>query len=208
MESRLKNSSVAVLVTLVTAFSSIALAQNKTPDYYRCENRVGGEWNYGRAPAACDAGSFGSDSFVYSYLSPAVFYDALPISDERPRYVDELNALIREAATRYIKLRNSSVSDAELTAWVDLVKTTASHESYWSHFRVASDSRLKLMRGDLGTIRKHLDSIESPCIKALYKTAGLATLPLVNLDDSTIAALKALLWYSDVSNREEPTECV
>ncbi|MDF1677460.1 MAG: DUF2520 domain-containing protein [Legionellaceae bacterium] len=49
-----------------------------------------------------------------------------------------------------------------------------------------------LMRGDFSTIQKHLKSIDSKTIKTLYQTAGLATLPLVNLDTTSIQLIKQL----------------
>ncbi len=52
-----------------------------------------------------------------------------------------------------------------------------------------------LMRGDISTIQKHLDSIDSKTIKTLYQTAGLATLPLVNLDTTSIQLIKQLFKF-------------
>jgi len=50
-----------------------------------------------------------------------------------------------------------------------------------------------LARGDLRVITNHLQAIEDPAIKALYRTAGLATLPLTTHDEDTLAALRLLL---------------
>ena len=50
-----------------------------------------------------------------------------------------------------------------------------------------------LMRGDADTIQKHLNTIDPNHTKALYQTAGLATLPLTNLTQETLKTLKALL---------------
>lgn len=46
-----------------------------------------------------------------------------------------------------------------------------------------------LMRGDLNTINKHLQAIKSSHIGALYRAAGLATLPLTGLDEGILSAL-------------------
>ncbi|WP_028389396.1 Rossmann-like and DUF2520 domain-containing protein [Legionella fairfieldensis] len=40
-----------------------------------------------------------------------------------------------------------------------------------------------LLRGDLNTLRKHLDALEGTSLKALYCTAALATLPLTYLSE-------------------------
>ena len=129
--------------------TSAALAQN-TPDYYKCVNRVGGEWNYGRAPQACDGQSFGDDRVVLQDYSPIIFNDLVNVTTERSRYMNELHAIIKSASIYYLKKRKPNVSQAELDAWTLGVLTTASQESYWSHYRRATDNRLKIMRGDFG----------------------------------------------------------
>ena len=50
-----------------------------------------------------------------------------------------------------------------------------------------------LVRGDAQTIKQHLDAIASKQTKDLYCATGLATLPLVNLDDESHKTLKQLL---------------
>jgi predicted short-subunit dehydrogenase-like oxidoreductase (DUF2520 family) len=50
-----------------------------------------------------------------------------------------------------------------------------------------------LMRGDVGTIKEHLRVLQSPHIHALYKVAGRATLPLVDLDETTMGILRDML---------------
>jgi len=50
-----------------------------------------------------------------------------------------------------------------------------------------------LVRGDAQTIQQHLDAITSEKTKNLYCAAGLATLPLTDLDDESLTALKDIL---------------
>ncbi len=119
-------------------------------DYYLCNNKEGGEWNYGRTPMVCKANSFGDDSVVERNYDAVVFDDVANRTVERNRYMNEMNAVIRDASKYYIKKRNPSVSTDELNAWVLLVMTTASVETNWSHYRQTTDRHLKLLRGDLG----------------------------------------------------------
>ncbi|MDX2345982.1 MAG: DUF2520 domain-containing protein [Legionella sp.] len=56
-----------------------------------------------------------------------------------------------------------------------------------------------LMRGDIESIQKHLNTIDSPITKALYQTAGLATLPLTNLNQPTRNIFKALFTSKKVT---------
>jgi hypothetical protein len=129
---------------------SLALSSNNTPDYYRCTGKVGGEWNFGRAPNACNASEFGSDSVVRDTYGALVFQDSASRTAERRRYMEDLHAVIRDAAAYYIKKRKPGASAAEVAAFQLGMLATANQESYWSHYRFASDSRYKMMRGDVG----------------------------------------------------------
>jgi hypothetical protein len=142
------------ILALVAAFTLSLGATNKalsaTADYYKCSARVGGEYNYGRAPQACNASSFGEDKVVVNTYGKLVFDDGSSRTSERSRYVDEMNAVVKEAAIYYLKKRKPSVSATEVNWWVLGILATASHESYWSHYRKATDARIKMMRGDYG----------------------------------------------------------
>ena len=50
-----------------------------------------------------------------------------------------------------------------------------------------------LMRGDTETIKLHLNAIENPSIKDLYKAMGLATLPLTQLPEDKKQFIEKLL---------------
>jgi hypothetical protein len=139
--------SAGLLTILMTA--QVASAAS-TPNFYQCVDKVGGEYGFGRAPQACNASSFGDDRFVQDQFSPLIFSDTAVRTGERLRYSQEMSSLIREAAIYYIQKRKPAVSTTETNWWVTAVLVTASHESYWSHYRKASDSKLKLMRGDFG----------------------------------------------------------
>lgn len=53
-----------------------------------------------------------------------------------------------------------------------------------------------LMRGDTGTLALHVNAISDPAIARLYKAAGLATLPLTQLDKDTKLQIQKLLTIS------------
>lgn len=140
---------VVGFVAMGFGFSGVARGGVPTVNYYKCTGRVGGEYNYGRAPQACNANAFGNDKYVMSTFKSLIYNDTAA-SSERSRYVAEMNAVIKEAATYYLKKRKPEVSATELSWWVFAIQATASHESYWSHYRKGPDSRLKMMRGDYG----------------------------------------------------------
>ena len=50
-----------------------------------------------------------------------------------------------------------------------------------------------IARGDLATIQLHLKAIKSPLTQALYRAAGLATVPLAATDEAHKQAIKAVL---------------
>lgn len=54
-----------------------------------------------------------------------------------------------------------------------------------------------LARGDANTIRKHLSAIHAPDINALYRSAGLATLPLTQLNNEALLAMTKQLNTHD-----------
>lgn len=132
----------------VTLFSSLVFGA--TADYYKCVSREGGEWNYGRAPQVCRANSFGLDSYLTTNYSKIVFTDSASRTAERNRYMGEMHALVKEAATTYIKGKKPKSTTAEHNAFVEGVVATAAHESYWSMYRKTADANLKMMRGDFG----------------------------------------------------------
>lgn len=142
---------IKMVVPCLTLLAPIlGFAANATPDFYKCSNRVSGEWNYGRAPYACDANAFGDDRFVNQNYASLLFLDHKTRETERKRYGDEINAMVKEAARVYLLKRKASASTSEIQQWTLLVQATSAHESYWSHYRYASDGRIKMMRGDYG----------------------------------------------------------
>ncbi|MBX7231113.1 MAG: hypothetical protein K1X29_03405 [Bdellovibrionales bacterium] len=120
------------------------------PDFYKCEGKVSGQWVYGRAPYACNADSFGEDQTVFTHFGKLLFNDQKTTTDERNRYMQELYSVIRDAARYYLKKRKPQVDGEEMKWWILGIMATASNESYWSHYRIADDGRLKMMRGDYG----------------------------------------------------------
>ncbi len=125
-------------------------AANPTPDYWKCVNRVGGSWTFGRAPYACDASAFGDDRFITTNLKALVFNDKVEANGERARYMSELYPAMRDIALHYLHSRKPAATAEEKAAWLRAVLALAHQESYWSHYRTASDGRLKMMRGDFG----------------------------------------------------------
>lgn len=140
----------------VAAFTSISFvpqnvhAAEATPDYWRCTNRIGGAWAFGRAPAACDASAFGDDRSVWDRFNATVFRENRDETQERKRYMTDVHAVLRDAAAHYLRRRKSNVTSAEIAVFRQAFLALAHQESYWTHYRYASDSRLKMMRGDYG----------------------------------------------------------
>jgi hypothetical protein len=119
-------------------------------DYYKCSNREGGEWNYGRAPNVCTANAFGDDKVILGDYPDLIFNDKATRTSERARFTQQTYAAIRDAAQYYIRQRKPNVSAQELSEWTLAIELVAAHESRMSHYRKTADARLKLMRGDVG----------------------------------------------------------
>lgn len=140
-----------LVLSFVTLFLfSHLMAQNKTPDYWKCENKVPGQWNFGIAPAGCDVSPFGEVQYVLKTYGPVVFSEEDNSEQERSRYMEEMALVLREAANDYIHKRNPEVSEEEALGFMRAILTMSHQESYWTHYRNIPELPLKMMRGDHG----------------------------------------------------------
>lgn len=143
---------IVLIMVAVTGFG-VGAAPNDTEADYLCAHKIvdNTSWNFGTAPAYCDIEPFGDPDFVRTYLSDIVFDTSQTISEERARYMDELNATLRDAAAYYLSVRKPDASQDEQNAWVEAIKAVANQETFWSHYRDSVlDGRMKMMRGDSG----------------------------------------------------------
>ncbi len=141
--------SILVVGTLILTSTSFGQRVN-TPDYWRCVNRVGGEWNFGRVPSGCDLNTLADPDRVANNYGPIVFDDQKNRGLERDRYMKSLQTVIRDAATYYIRERKPNISNSELAAWQTAMYTLSNSESFWSHYRSSSSGKMKITRGDFG----------------------------------------------------------
>lgn len=138
---------VAALALTLVASSGLAAA---TPDFWQCFDRIGGSWNFGTAPNACNVSHKMEPAAVRSEFQPVLFEDAKVGDPERSRYMGQLYPTMREFAAYYIRRRNPSVSDAEVQGFQLGLFSLAHQESVWSHYRNGTDGRVRYMRGDNG----------------------------------------------------------
>ncbi|TQV76701.1 SH3 domain-containing protein [Aliikangiella marina] len=148
----MKSFALSLAILLIAIQSPMIQAEwNETPDYWKCYNRVSGSWTFGIAPYGCNASAFGSDQHLTNNYIPVIFEQSQNYSSERNRYMQETYSMIKEAATYYIQSRKPNVSESELSAFQHAALAVAHQESFWSHYRKASqDGRYKMMRGDFG----------------------------------------------------------
>lgn len=130
--------------------STVAYAQNKTPDNWKCTEGVSGEWAFGRAPRACRVNVFQNEADVNQYWKSVIFLDSNTRTTERQRYMSEMNKFVTGMSTAYLKRRKPNVSAAEEAAWTRAVLALVHQESFWSHYRKPTDNKLRMMRGDYG----------------------------------------------------------
>ncbi len=139
---------ITIIALLITPLTHAAY--NDTEDDWQCLNEVDGEWNFGRVPNGCDVTPFGTEAYVTENYGTVIFIDSADRSSERRRYMQELNAFIRDAANYYLLTRKPDASAAEQTAWQHAINSVAHQETFWSHYRTATDNRIKMVRGDSG----------------------------------------------------------
>lgn len=137
------------LFSLTASVDAVAAA-NPTPDYWQCSNRIGGTWTFGQVPSACDVDAFGDSNYVRTTFAPVLYQDNKTASSERPRYVQEMHAVLRDAAAYYLKTRKPTVSVTEQAAWQRAIFAAATQETWWTHYRASTDGRTKMVRGDFG----------------------------------------------------------
>lgn len=116
-----------------------------------CSRGDNGRYTWGESPAGCDAQPLGDVSKVANVYGSFTFDRRK--SGNKPHlqaYMTNMNALIRDMATDYLKRREPGSSQATIDSFVRAIQSVANQESYWSHYRWATDGRLKLMVGDLG----------------------------------------------------------
>lgn len=139
-----------ILLLSLTFFTNPLLAQNKTPDYWKCSNKSGGSWTFGRAPNACDVVSFIKPEYVSDEYAPLIFDDNKNIEEERTRYMSELYPVIREISEYFLKNRKPEVDEEEISEFSKAAFAIAYQESYWSQYRTPVGKGIQMMRGDYG----------------------------------------------------------
>ena len=136
------------LWTLLSTGAYAAAAD--TPDYWQCANRIGGSWLFGQVPSGCDVDPFADPQYVRQTFDPVLYRDTFPATGERPRYVQEMYTVLRDATAYYLKIRKPAATADEKAAWLRAVLAVAAQETYWTQYRAASDGRTKMVRGDFG----------------------------------------------------------
>lgn len=117
------------------------------PDYRECYNASSPWDGFGRFGAGCDAVAM-SFTDLNNRFGPIVFDDlATDRTAERKRYMQELHAWLRDAASYYIQSRKSVTAD-EITAFQRAVFAMTQQETFWTHYRKAADNKIKYIRGD------------------------------------------------------------
>jgi hypothetical protein len=145
-----KMSVLRVIALILSLGAGVASARNKTPDFYKCNNRVGGTWSFGRAPYACDSNVFGEDLFVFQNYNDFVFSDQRNRADEEIAYMSRLHQAVQQVLSWYLLERNPEASAQEQALWEQAIFAKLHQESFWSHYRLTNKNSLKHMRGDFG----------------------------------------------------------
>ena len=99
-----------LLLLIITIYVSSLSAQHRTPDYYKCSNRIGGSWIFGKAPYACDSSAFGDDLFAFQNYSDFIFSDQRLSSEERIAYMSRMHKAIQKKFFRGIYLKETPKS--------------------------------------------------------------------------------------------------
>lgn len=141
---------IIVLLFINSLLASTALSAS-TPNYWQCYSRKGGTWGtFGTVPSTCLVDHMQSQESVKGQYSPLIFRDSQSSTTERRRYMTELNAVVEDVATYYLKRRKPGVSQAEIDGFTYGMKALLHQETGWTHYRQATDNKVRYMRGDYG----------------------------------------------------------
>ena len=130
----------AVLIAMFAGglFGTIEKSESRVPFVRECAGKDIGQWAFGEGADGCDANRFGSVSRI-KYVYADFVFDRSKSDDveHRKDYVTNVNALLRDLASHYMKARRPDVQDDEVQAFVEAIRAVAHQETYWSHYRVA-----------------------------------------------------------------------
>lgn len=129
----------ALLLTFQSTSAQVSLA---------CTSKIGGSWNFGTAPSACNVSPLMSGQSVQKQYLPVLFDDARDVTSERKDFLSEMYSLLREVGTAYLIRVNPQISDAEVKGFLDGLYALAHQETFWTHYRVGKDQLVRYMRGD------------------------------------------------------------
>lgn len=115
-----------------------------------CEFPVGGDWEFGKVPMACDVRPFHTQEFVVLQYGPILFDDTKSATEEggRELYMSQMYPVTRDMARYYIRRRNPIVSKAEEEGFLHALFALVTQESVWTHYRKGEDGIVRSMRGD------------------------------------------------------------
>lgn len=135
---------LGLVFKVILVFSAIAADAAQLP----CGSPVGGDWDFGKVPKACDVSPFHTQDFVVSQYGPILFEDARSSENGREVYMNQMYPVARDMAQYYIRRRNPSVSKVEEDAFAHAIFSLVTQESVWTHYRRGEDGLVRSMRGD------------------------------------------------------------
>ncbi len=113
-----------------------------------CTSKIGGSWNFGTAPAACNVSPLMTQDSVEAQYSPLLFNEASDVTTERKDFLSEMFSLLRDVGTSYLLRANPQASNEELNGFLEGLYTLAHQETFWTHYRLGKDQMIRYMRGD------------------------------------------------------------
>lgn len=125
------------------------IANSGIPFVRDCQSKDVGVWEFGEGANGCDANRYGSVARI-KFVYPEFIFDRTKADDVELRkdYVTNINALLRDLASHYIRSRRADVQDDEVNAFVLAIHAVAHQETYWSHYRIGTAGGYKLATGD------------------------------------------------------------
>lgn len=133
-------------ITIACGSSNRADAASSTA---ACHRKLGGNWEFGRAPYGCAISDEQARALSGKYLD-LTYGDAKQKTEESPRFATSMYHFLMEYSTAYLKRREPNVTPADVANWNRLVLSIAHQESFWTQYRLGKDNVFRFFRGDHG----------------------------------------------------------
>jgi hypothetical protein len=149
----------AAFGALISVSPANAKGSAAAPAYAVCNHKEADGADLGEHSTLCDASTFGQSSLSESMYGDIIFNRSAEAEGEKSKYVTQLYAFVKAAASDYIQKKENNPSPARVARFAEDIMAVAYHESRLTHYAYGHDRRFKLMAADRRLVSRGLMQI-------------------------------------------------